>query len=328
MLHIIGMASHHPTETIDNQFIEDLDIGTNRQWIEEKIGVMTRVTTLNAHYIRVTKNKNPQEAARIGTMNSSQLGIIAAKKAIQAAGLKPENIGMCIVNSCYPSYTMPSMAAGIAKEVGVSGDCFDVASACPAFAIHLDFLNRYRPECLPDYILCIAASSVTHCVDYNDRSDGAIWGDGAAAWIVAPRAKGRLCVEYTSFDADPTRSQAVVVDRYAHFRQDGRAVRDFSVRQTVRLLKKLEVQFNINWQKDIFIGHQANRTMLEQVRVNRKIPPENHWFNVSTLGNQGGAGAPAVLAENWGKLCVGQKIAVAVVGAGLSWGAVLLNVQD
>jgi 3-oxoacyl-[acyl-carrier-protein] synthase-3 len=104
-------------------------------------------------------------------------------------------------------------------------------------------------------------------------------------------------------------------------------VRDFSVRQTVRLLKYLEVNFDIDWQRDIFIGHQANRTMLEQIRENRKIPATNHWFNVTSLGNQGGAGAPAVLAEHWSQIKSGQKIAVAVVGAGLSWGTVLLEAR-
>jgi 3-oxoacyl-[acyl-carrier-protein] synthase-3 len=322
------MSSHHPTETIDNQFIEDLDVGTNREWIEQKIGVITRVTTLNAQYIKRTKNVDPQEAQRIGTMNSAQLGAAAVKKLLMNTGMDPLKIGLVIVNSCYPSYTVPSMAAGIAKEVGLKqADCYDVTSACPAFAIHMDFLNNFRAECLPEYILCIACSSVTHCVNYNDRSDGAIWGDGAAAWIVSNVHQGPLKVLHTSFEADPLRSQAVVVDRYGHFHQDGRAVRDFSVRQTVRLLKYLEVNFDIDWQRDIFIGHQANRTMLEQIRENRKIPATNHWFNVTSLGNQGGAGAPAVLAEHWSQIKSGQKIAVAVVGAGLSWGTVLLEAR-
>jgi len=328
MLYILGMSSHHPTETIDNQFIEDLDVGTNREWIEQKIGVITRVTTLNAQYIKVTKNQDPQEAGRIGTMNSAQLGAVAAGKLLSSLNIDPLKIGMVIVNSCYPSYTIPSLAAGIAKEVSVlNAECYDVTSACPAFAVHMDYLSRFRPECLPEYILCIACSSVTHCVNYNDRSDGAIWGDGAAAWLVSNKHQGPLKTIYTSFEADPMRSQAVIVDRYGHFSQDGRAVRDFSVRQTVRLLKFLESNFPIDWNRDIFIGHQANRTMLEQIRENRKIPESNHWFNVSRLGNQGGAGAPAVLAENWSRLRSGQKIAVAVVGAGLSWGSVLLEVE-
>jgi 3-oxoacyl-[acyl-carrier-protein] synthase-3 len=117
----------------------------------------------------------------------------------------------------------------------------------------------------------------------------------------------------------------VVVDTYQHFKQDGRAVRDFSVRQTVRLIKALEMHYPIDWSRDIFIGHQANRTMLEQITNNREIPPTNHWHNVTYLGNQAGAGAPASLSAHWEHIQPGQYIVVAVVGAGLSWGSILMK---
>jgi 3-oxoacyl-[acyl-carrier-protein] synthase-3 len=129
----------------------------------------------------------------------------------------------------------------------------------------------------------------------------------------------------STYTADPSRCEAVVVDTFRHFRQDGRAVRDFSVRQTVRLIKALENSYPIDWNRDIFIGHQANRTMLEQITNNREIPPTNHWHNVTHLGNQAGAGAPAVLSEHWDKIQQGQQIVVAVVGAGLSWGSILMR---
>jgi 3-oxoacyl-[acyl-carrier-protein] synthase-3 len=164
-------------------------------------------------------------------------------------------------------------------------------------------------------------------VNYNDRTDGAIWGDGAAAWIVSPSKKGKLKIIDSVFMADPTRAGAVVVDTLGHFHQDGRAVRDFSVRQTVRMIKSMEERFNLDWTKDIFVGHQANRTMLDQITNNREIPASNHWHNVGKSGNQAGASAGIVMAENWDRMESGKRIAVAVVGAGLSWGSVLLEVQ-
>lgn len=326
MLHILGMGYSHPTSFIDNSFLESLDIGTNAQWIIDKIGVKTRVTSLNTDYIARTRNQDLQSAQDIATHSPIDLGMTAALMASEKAGIPLEKIGLVISNSCNVRFSAPSQAQIIAHQLGMNCQAYDCTSACPAFALHMNYLNSFKEGSLPEYILCISASAVTQSVNYNDRSDGAIWGDGAAAWIVATKEIGKLKVLHTLFEADPTRCGAVVVDRYGHFRQDGRAVRDFSVRQTVRLIKRVEKEFEIDWKRDIFIGHQANRTMLEQICRNRKIPAENHWHNVAEFGNQAGAGAPIVLGQHWEKLECGQKVVAAVVGAGLSWGTVVFEV--
>ncbi len=327
MLHILGMGTCHPTTSIDNHFLEALDIGTNAQWIEEKIGILERVTTLPVDYIRTTRNQDPRMAKEVASMNAVQLGINAAKAALAQAGVSAADVGMVIVNCCSPEQTIPGEAVRIARELGIEAPAFDVYTACPAFALHIDFLRNYEESKLPEFVLCVSTATLTHHVNYNDRSDGAIWGDGAAAWVVSPRHTGKLEILDSMYTADPTRCAAVVVDSYRFFHQDGRAVRDFSVRQTVRLVKAIEEQYPIDWTRDVFIGHQANRTMLEQITNNREIPAENHWHNVTYLGNQAGAGAPASLSMHWDKLTPGQHVVVAVVGAGLSWGSIVMRAR-
>lgn len=327
MLDILGMGTCHPPTSIDNHFLEALDIGTNAQWIEEKIGVLERVTTLSAEYINSTRNQDPREALDVASMSATDMGVEAGRRALAQAGIKPQDIGMVIVNCCAPRETIPSEAVRIAERLGCPAVAFDVYTACPAFALHVDFLRNYREEKLPEYVLCISTAAMTQHVNYNDRSDGAIWGDGAAAWVMSSRHKGKLEVVDSMFTADPTRCEAVVVDSFGFFKQDGRAVRDFSVRQTVRLVKAIEERYPIDWNRDIFIGHQANRTMLEQIVNNREIPAANHWHNVTHLGNQAGAGAPAVLSMHWDKITSGQHIVVAVVGAGLSWGSIVFRAR-
>jgi 3-oxoacyl-[acyl-carrier-protein] synthase-3 len=328
MLHILAMGTCHPATSIDNKFLEDLDIGTNAQWIEEKIGILERVTTLPIDYIRETRNQDPREGVRVASMSPTDLGVKAAEAALKNAGITAQDVGLLIVNCCTPRQTLPGEALRIAERLDMQAVSFDVYSACPAFALHIDFLHNYQEEKLPEFVLCISTATMTQHVNYNDRSDGAIWGDGAAAWVVSARNKGKLEVVDSSFTADPTRCQAVVVDTYGHFKQDGRAVRDFSVRQTVRLVKSLEARYPIDWNRDVFIGHQANRTMLEQITNNREIPPDNHWHNVTYLGNQAGAGAPAVLSMHWDKIAPGQNVVVAVLGAGLSWGSIMMRATE
>jgi 3-oxoacyl-[acyl-carrier-protein] synthase-3 len=327
VLHILGMGTCHPKTSIDNHFLEALDVGTNAQWIEEKIGILERVTTLSLDYIKTTRNQDPRMAREAASNDAIGLGVEAAKAALAQAGIRVQDVGMVIVNCCAPERTIPGEAVRLAQALGIEAPAFDVYTACPAFALHVDFLRNYQESALPEYVLCVSTATMTHHVNYNDRSDGAIWGDGAAAWVMSARHPGKLEVLDSVYTADPTRCAAVVVDTYQFFHQDGRAVRDFSVRQTVRLVKAIEEQYPIDWSRDIFIGHQANRTMLEQITNNREIPPANHWHNVTYLGNQAGAGAPASLSMNWDKLAAGQHIVVAVVGAGLSWGSIVMRVR-
>lgn len=324
-LYILGIGDSHPDTFIDNKFLEDLDIGTSAEWIMDKIGIKTRVTSLPLDYIKETRNQDPRLALEAASMTPTDMGVKAAKKALKNAGIKAEQIGLLIVNCCTPNLTLPTEAQRIARELGIAPRSYEVFSACPAFALHMDYINNFSEENLPEYVLCISTAALTQHVNYNDRTDGAIWGDGAAAWVVSAKHSGKLKVLDTYFTSDPLRCQAVVIDTFGFFRQDGRAVRDFSVRQTVRLIKRMEEKFEIDWNRDTFIGHQANQTMLRQIINNREIPDSNHWSNVTEMGNQAGAGAPAVLAENWGSIKSGQKVAVGVVGAGLSWGSVLLE---
>ncbi|MCO6429309.1 MAG: ketoacyl-ACP synthase III [Deltaproteobacteria bacterium] len=327
-LHILGMGHAHPDTVIDNKFIEELDVGTNEAWILEKIGIVTRLSTLPLDYIKETRNQDPRAAIEVASMSPTDLGAKAGEMALKQAGVGAEQVGLVITNCCAPNQTTPSEAQRIAQRLGVRGQAYDVFSACPAFALHLNLLNSFKEEMLPDFVLCVSTATLTQHVDYNDRSDGAIWGDGAAAWVVSPRHRGKLKVLETFFAADPSRADAVVVNTYGHFKQDGRAVRDFSVRQTVRLIKALEVKHSIDWTKDLFVGHQANKTMLDQITNNREIPESNHWHNVTQIGNQAGAGAPAVISMHWNEIQPGQRLAVAVVGAGLSWGSALFEATD
>ena len=329
MTSIISAGHFHPENRFDNKFLEDLGIESSAEWIVEKIGILERRTTLPLEYIRETKNADPLMAAKVATMTAADMGVNAAQMALSRAGLSPNDIGMVICNTVTPQHPFRSLAGEIALGLEIANNTLrvmDMVTACPAFALHMHYLEQQRSETLPLYTLCICTGTYTHGVDYNNRSDSAIWGDGAAAWIVARDDSGTLKVLDTFFQSNPLKHFAVQVKRNSYFEQDGRAVRDFSVRRTVKMVKALEVKFpDIDWSRDVFIGHQANRTMLEQIVKNRKIPAENHWHNVTYIGNQAAAGAPASLSQHWDKITEGQKICVAVVGAGLSWGSVLLQ---
>ncbi|MGD0280160.1 MAG: 3-oxoacyl-[acyl-carrier-protein] synthase III C-terminal domain-containing protein, partial [Smithella sp.] len=94
---------------------------------------------------------------------------------------------------------------------------------------------------------------------------------------------------------------------------------------TTECLKVLQDQYATEAQRFIFIGHQANYTMLKAVCERGEISNENHWYNVDQFGNTGCCGAPSTLSMHWDEIKPGDNIAMVIVGAGLTWAYMMLK---
>src|SRR4029077_11884537 len=124
-----------------------------------------------------------------------QTGAKAASHALDRAGLNAKDIGMVIAGGCLPQLNIPAQACQTAAELQIECPAFDVNSACSSFAAQLHFLNRMRPETLPDYILGVNVENNTRTINYRDRRTAVLWGDCSPAAIVSPRAPGRARIE-------------------------------------------------------------------------------------------------------------------------------------
>jgi 3-oxoacyl-[acyl-carrier-protein] synthase-3 len=114
-----------------------------------------------------------------------------------------------------------------------------------------------------------------------------------------------------------------------HFRQDGHAVQGFAIRSMTDSVRKFMAVHEADGKgRFLFIGHQANLLALRTVCERAAIAEENHWYNVDLLGNTGCAGAPGVLSAHWNDLRNGDRVAVCLVGAGLTTVSLLLEVND
>ena len=324
-MEVLGIGHSYGDITLDNDFIESLDTGTTKEWILEKIGINQRRATLPKDYIVTTRNKNPGECLRVRTKSWLDLSLEACDMAFSRSNLSPADIDLILVDCVTPDNFFPIPSQELKDKLGCfNAYAFDLVTACPAAALHLYFASRLQ-VCWNTALL-VTSATVSHAVNYNDRTDGAIWGDGAGSIIVSKKRKGKLRLIDTTFSGDPTRAESVIIHRRGHFWQDGRAVRNFSVRQTVRMIKEISSKYGLDFTKDIFIGHQANLTMLRQIGEAAGVPDENNWKNVERCGNQAAAGAIASLSERWDSLPVGRKILIAVLGAGLTWGTALFDV--
>lgn len=327
-LFVVGVGHAYGNVVIDNQFIESLGTETTDEWIREKIGIIERRITLPLDYIQRTKNLDPSKARAHRTKSWLDLAVESVTLACKRANVTFSQINLGLLDCVTPDTYLPTPSQTFKARLGCQGVFVDVTTACPAVALHGFILSLLNYGQLPQYSLATTAATVSHAVNYTDRTDGAIWGDGAASMILSKQeTDSGVCLKvlYASFDADTTRASSVVIERVGHFKQDGRAVRNFSVRQTVKMIKEVKSKFNLDFSRDVFIGHQANETMLNQIADACEIPEGNHWKNVVRCGNQAAAGALASLSENWERIKEGQHILIAVLGAGLTWGTLLLQ---
>lgn len=326
-LHALG--HFHPDTVLDNAFLESLDIGTSDAWIVDRVGIRERRTVLPLDYIRQTRNQDVRAALEAATLSNAETGARAARMALDRAGISAREVGMVVAGGCSPDECIPAEAARIAERLSIDAPSVDLNSACSSFCTQLHFLFGMRPERLPDFVLLVNPENSTRVVDYRDRSSCVLWGDGTSAALLSPRLPGpwRLCE--TLLRGDPSGADKVKVPRAGHFTQQGQAVQTFAIKRASETFSELRARFLAQpgkSEKDLaFIGHQANLRMLEAVSRRCEVAPSRHFSNVEVKGNCGAAGAPSVFSERWDDPTLGDAVAMAVVGSGLTWAGALFE---
>ena len=324
-LYLHGLGHFHPDSVITNQFLTDLDIGTNEEWIMERVGIRTRRTVMPLDYIRETRNTDPAGAMEAAMYTHAETGSRAAAMALERAGLSKDDIGMVIAGSSKPEWSSPADACMVANQLGIEAPSFDMNSACTSMWVALYALSMMRPEALPEYVLLVTPESLTTAVDYSDRSASVLWGDCTTAAVVSTKVPSRIQILDNTLESSPAGSDKVVVPMFGHFSQEGRTVQMFAIKKTVRLLRCIQKRFPTPGRSLHFIGHQANFRMLETVCQHCDIDDDLHHSNVVDFGNTGAAGAPSVVSMNWDRWADGDDVAIIGVGSGLSWSSYVLR---
>lgn len=329
-MNLLSVGHFHPENVIDNSFLESLDIGTNDQWIKERVGIQKRHTVLPLDYIRQTRNKDVRAALEAAELSNAETGAAAAKMALQRAGIQASDIGMVIAGGCSPDECIPAEACRIAELLEIDAPSMDLNSACSSFCMQLHWLHNMKPEALPEYILVVNPENSTRVVDYSDRSSCVLWGDGSSAAVVSPRQKGRFTITHTLLRGDPKGADKVRVPRAGHFTQQGAAVQTFAIKRATETFAALRSEFlkkpGVDASQLTLIGHQANLRMLESVQSRSEVTDARHRYNVHVRGNCGAAGAPSVMSEHWDDSdALGSAVAMCVVGSGLTWAGALFE---
>ena len=328
-VYIHGMGHYHPETKLDNSFFDILDIGSDAQWVEDRTGIQSRRSVLLEEDLRLMK-ENKKSLSEIRSAGRVQTIADLAEKSwnnlISQHGA-PRNPELVICGTSIPDYAIPANACTISDRLGFTAPSFDANSACSSFVVDIHLARGLITSGLHNDIALFNPDRYSMRINFNDKNSCVLFGDGAAcAFLSSSPKEGSLKLIDTTISSDPSGYDLVQIPDDGYFSQNGRAVQKFAISKTIEATRTILDQNELT-PDDIqyFAGHQANLRMITSASERLGFSPDKHLFNVDEFGNQGAAGAPAVLSMNWNRFKRGDKIVVSVVGSGLTWGAALFE---
>ena len=318
---ITGTGSYLPPRRLTNvELAAELAIKgveTSDDWIVERTGIRAR------HFAA------PDVA-------SSDLGVEAAKRALDAAGLQPGDIDLIIVATSTPDMVFPSVACILQNKLGMAGcAAFDIQAVCSGFVYALTVADAMIKTGLATKALVIGAEVFSRILDFSDRTTCVLFGDGAGAVVLeASETPGILASDlhadgkYVGILCVPGHVSGGSVLGNPLLKMDGQAVFKLAVgvlesAARATLAKAQLLESDIDW----LIPHQANIRIMQSTAKKLKLPIEKLIVTVDQHGNTSAASIPLALDASVrnGKIKKGDTLMLEGVGGGFTWGAVLLN---
>lgn len=318
---ITGTGSYLPPRRLTNaDLVAELasqGVESSDEWIVERTGIRAR------HFVGAD-------------MASSDLGVQAAKKAMEAAGVQPEEIDLIIVATSTPDMVFPSTAALIQHKLGIAGcPVFDVQAVCTGFIYALTVAHSLIQNGTASKALVIGAEVFSRILDFKDRTTCVLFGDGAGAVVL--EASDEPGILATDIHADGKHSGILCVPGHVSggavlgdpvLKMDGQAVFKLAVgvlEDTARasLAKAHLTDADIDW----LIPHQANIRIMQSTARKLKMSMDKVIVTVDQHGNTSAASIPLALdhAVRNGTIQKGQTLMLEGVGGGFTWGSVLLK---
>ena len=326
---ITGTGSHLPERRLTNaDLVADLatqGVETSDEWIVERTGIHARHFA-DAH------------------TTTSDLAFEAARRALQAAGRRPEDVDLIIVATSTPDMVFPSTAAILQHKLsqideaaaGIAGaPAFDVQAVCTGFIYALTVADAMIRAGTSRCALVVGAEIFSRLLDFQDRTTCVLFGDGAGAVVL--EASDHPGILASDIHADGKHVGILCVPGHVRngaisgdplLKMDGQAVFKLAVglledaaRNT--LAKAGKQDSDIDW----LIPHQANIRIIQSTARKLKLPMDKVVLTVQDHGNTSAASIPLALDHGVrsGTVRPGQTLLLEGVGGGFTWGAVLLT---
>lgn len=328
-INIMATGSYSPLLAVTNDDMAKI-VETNDEWIRTRTGIAER------------------------RMNNGEptwyMGAMAAKQAVERAGIDPLDIGLIIDSTLTSDFATPSTACIIQRELGAANAAaFDVNAACSGFVYSIDMARRYlATDDTLKYVLVVANENLSRITDFSDRASCILFGDGAAAvvverseklftsWIGADGTGAKYLYARTAFPVHPFRTEdSLTIDDglsaasdHTLLVQDGKEVYKFATKALPTAARNAAEKIGIDISEiDLFIPHQANIRIIETAAKNLGVSMDKFFVNIEHHGNTSSASIPIALDEAVisGAIKKGDRVCLVGFGAGLTLGAVILE---
>jgi 3-oxoacyl-[acyl-carrier-protein] synthase-3 len=271
---------------------------------------------------------------------TTSLAVEAAKAAINEAKISVGDIDLIVAGTVSPDYLFPTLACEVQAAIGAKrATAFDLSAGCSGFLFALATADAYFATGRFKKALVIGAEVLSKMVDWSDRSTCVLFGDGAGAAVVSAEGSQLLSMVQGS---DGTGGAALKCDNrpvnnlyrqmgaksYSFTEMNGQEVYKFAVRTVPQAISEALEQAKLPADEvDYFILHQANLRIIESVAKRLRQPMEKFPTNLQQCGNISAASVPVLLdkVKNEGLIKPGDKLVLAGFGAGLTWGACVIE---
>lgn len=323
---IIGTGSYVPQKILTNQDLERM-VETSDEWIISRTGMKERRIARCDEY-------------------TSDMGLEAAKKAMAAAQISPEEIDLVLVATLTPDYVFPSTSCLLQARLGlVRASAVDVQAACSGYVYVLSMAKAFIESSIYQNVLIVASEKLSSIVNYKDRNTCVLFGDGASACVVSGKGRG-LMIREVSLGADgeqaallmlpaggsrqPASLKTVAED--LHFiTMEGKEVFKHAVRRMESSSKQCLDQAGLS-EKEIswLVPHQANIRIIEAMAKRFQVPMERVYMTVHKYGNTSASSLGIALDEliREHPIAEGENLLLTAFGAGLTWGSCILTFQE
>ena len=304
---IIGISKYIPPKRVSNADYEKV-FDTSDEWIRTRTGI---------------ENRHIAE-----TEETSDLAFNAAEKAIEDAGITPQQIGMIVVATVTQDQNFPSVACQVQERLGITGcAAMDISAACSGFIYATTIAKQFIESNSYDYILVVGVEKLSKIVDWEDRNTAVLFGDGASAAVIGKVSEGRGILSF-ELGADGTGGKHLYLDGQNHIFMNGREVFKFAVRQmgesAVNVLEKAGLTKD---DCDYLVPHQANIRIMEAARERLGLPEEKMSKTIHKYGNTSAASIGISIVDDLqeGKIKDDDIVVLVGFGGGLTWGALAIK---